>query len=88
MVVANFEYQIVVQWDPRRCMYEAKFLPEYKRTTHRLTMERAVWCAAEQAKGILAAVKALGILPPPPDIGPVDQVDYTNEAEDLGEMVL
>ncbi len=96
--VKHFEYQIVVQWDARRSMYEAysptmsmfaaKFLPDAERTVHNHFMEKAVWYAESQVKGLLTQVKALGIIPPPPDIGPTDPTDYASSEDDLGEMVL
>ena len=82
----HFEYQIVVQWDARRNMYvaysptlstfAAKFLPEDPSVAYGKSMSSALARAEYITVNLVHDTIALGIIPPPPDIGLVDPTGH------------
>lgn len=91
-------YQVVVQWSDRNSRFEAHsptlmqhasyFAPEFPRIAYGDTMSGAVENYLVQADKLLAVFKNLAILPPPADVGHTDPVEYVEEEDSLGKMVL
>jgi hypothetical protein len=84
-----FEYQIVVQWSDCNERYEAysptlvrfsrMFVPDFPRTAYGDSPSTATENAIVQANKLLKLVKNLALLPPPPDVGKTDPVNYAKE---------
>lgn len=94
----TIKYQITVQWDSRNDRYEAysptlstfanTFLPDFPKTAHGKSMSAAVASASKQATELLRQIKHLNILPPPPDVGSTDPVEYFSTEGLPEELVL
>ncbi len=94
----TIKYQITVQWDSRNDRYEAysptlstfasTFLPDFPKISYGRSMAAAVANANDQAIELLKQIKNLNILPPPPDVGSTDPVEYFSTEGLPEELVL